>query len=440
MTGKFFAKLKKHFFATQFLPFLFLGLLIISQIVFTVLLLPNDILGLILGGLLLVLWIISAVMTINLIDTSSRLDLERNQINAMIYSINDPAISYNNDFEIILVNPAMEQFINLNKKDIIGRVIKPELTNDSKYGFLTKLIFPSLAPIVLERSADIYPQTIKVKFDQPRDLTLEIVTTKVIDVGGNVYGFLKIIHDLTKEEALQKTQKDFITVAAHQLRTPLSGLSWVLELLSKKEIGPLTPEQEQAINQGKNAITESLKTVEDLLSAAQIEEGKFGFQFTTADISQIIEDVFTKFEPAAKPNNIRLVFYRPDFKLEPFVMDPMRIKLVLEILVDNAIKYNVKNGEVGIRLSLVPERPFINISVSDTGMGIDPQDMSKLFSKFFRAEKVMKEQTSGIGLGLYLAKNIIERHGGTIKAQSELGRGSIFTYSLPLDSSYIPPQ
>ena len=437
---KFFPKIKKHFFSTQFLPFLFLGLLIVIQIAFNWLLLPDKLLAMILSGFLIIFWLGTAVFALNLIDTSSRSDLERNQINAMIRSIEDPAISYSNDFEIILVNPAMERFAGLSRKELIGKIIKPELSNDARYGFFTKLIFPSLAPTVLERSADIYPQTIKVKFDEPKELTLEIVTTKVIDEQGNVFGFLKVIHDLTKEEVLQKTQKDFITVAAHQLRTPLSGLSWVFELLAKKEIGPLTLEQEQAVAQGKNAITESLKTVEDLLSAAQIEEGKFGFQFTVTDLSQIIEDAFIKFEPLAQKDNLKLIFYRTNFKLEPFVMDPMRVKLVLEILVDNAIKYNVKNGEVRVKIAPLPNKPFVSISVEDTGMGISQEDMSKLFTKFFRAKKAMEEETSGIGLGLYLAKNIIERHGGKIWAQSVTGRGSTFTFTLPLDPAYIPPQ
>jgi len=438
--SKFLQKIKKHFFSTQFLPFLFLGLLIFTQIAFNWLLLPDKFLAMILSGFLIIFWLGVAFFSLNLIETSSRLDLERNQINAMIRSIEDPAISYSNDFEIILVNPAMERFSSLSRKELIGKVIKPELSNDARYGFLTKLIFPSLAPTVLERFSDIYPQKIKVKFDEPKELTLEIVTTKVIDEQGNVFGFLKVIHDLTKEEVLQKTQKDFITVAAHQLRTPLSGLSWVFELLIKKEIGPLTIEQEQAIDQGKKAVAESLKTVEDLLSAAQIEEGKFGFQFIVADLSQIIEDAFIKFEPSAQKNNIKLIFYRPNFKLEPFVMDSMRVKLVLEILVDNAIKYNVRNGEVRVKIAPVPNKPFVSISVEDTGMGIDSEDISKLFTKFFRAEKTMKEQTSGIGLGLYLAKNIIERHGGKIWAQSVAGRGSTFTFTLPLDPAYIPPQ
>lgn len=437
---KFFTQLKKHFFDSSFLPFIFLGLLLISQLLLALFLFQTETVVLILSLLALGVWLVATVIALNLIEISSRLDLERNQINAMIYSIDDPAVSYTNDFEIILVNPALEKFTNLKREELIGKVIRPELSNDARYGFLTKLIFPSLAPLVVERSADTYPQKIKVKFDQPRELTLEIVTTKVVDEHGNNYGFLKIIHDLTKDEALQKTQRDFITVAAHQLRTPLAGLSWILELLVKKELGPLTPEQEKLIKQGQEAVVESLKTVEDLLTASQIEEGKFGFQFTQADLIPIIEDVLTNFEPAASKKKVKLIFYRPNFKLEPFVMDPLRVKLVLEILVDNAIKYNVENGEVAIKLELDPKLPFINISVADTGQGIAPQDLSKLFTKFFRSEAVMKEETSGIGLGLYLAKNIVEHHGGKIWVESVVGRGSTFTFSLPLDPAYLPPQ
>jgi len=251
---------------------------------------------------------------------------------------------------------------------------------------------------------------------------------------------LRIIHDLTKEELLRKTQSDLITIVAHQLRTPLSGLSWILEILAKKEMGSLTSEQEKLIDDGKRAMKESLKTVEDLLNVAQIEEGRFGFQFSMADIEKIIEDVLIKFEPVSKMDDIKLVFHRPEFQLKPFVMDPLRIKLVLEILVDNAIKYNVKNGEVRIKIDPWEGKPFILISVEDTGTGISREDLPRLFTKFFRSKAALKGQATGIGLGLYLAKNIIDRHGGKIWAKSAIGRGSIFTFSLPIDSDYIPSQ
>jgi len=435
----FFQKLNKHFSSPQLLLFWFFGGLVIAQVVFNSLWIIWP-LNWFINIALIIFYLAMTVVFIGAVDKVSRLDLERNQVNAMVSSINDPAISYTENFEIILVNKAMEKFIGISKKELIGKNITPELSNDARFGLLSKIIFPSLAPVVLEKSIDLYPEKIKVKFYQPKELILEIITTKVIDDKGNTYGFLRIIHDLTKEELLRKTQSDFITIVAHQLRTPLSGLSWILEMLAKKEVGSLTLEQEKLIDDGRKAMGESLKTVEDLLNAAQIEEGRFGFQFSMADIQKTIENVLIKFEPAAKINDVKLIFQRPEFQLKPFVMDPLRIKLVLEILVDNALKYNVKNGEVRVRIDPMEGKPFVLVSVEDTGVGISREDLSRLFTKFFRSKAALKGQTSGIGLGLYLAKNIIEGHGGKIWVQSALGRGSIFTFSLPIDPDYIPSQ
>ena len=435
----FFQKLNKHFSSSQLLPFWFFGGLVIAQIVFNSLWVIWP-LNWFINIALIIFYLAMTVVFIGAVDKISRLDLERNQINAMVSSINDPAISYTENFEIILVNKAMEKFIGISKKELIGKNITPELSNDARFGLLSKIIFPSLAPVVLEKSIDTYPEKIKVKFYQPKELILEIITTKVIDDKGNPYGFLRIIHDLTKEELLRKTQSDFITIVAHQLRTPLSGLSWILEMLAKREVGSLTSEQEKLIDDGRKAMKESLKTVEDLLNVAQIEEGRFGFQFSMADVEKIIENVFIKFEPVAKINDVRLIFQRPEFQLKPFVMDPLRVKLVLEILVDNGLKYNVKNGEVRVNINPMEGKPFILISVEDTGVGISREDLSRLFTKFFRSKAALKGRTSGIGLGLYLAKNIIDRHGGKVWAKSALGRGSIFTFSLPIDSDYIPSQ
>jgi len=437
--SNFFQKLNKHFSSPQLLPFWFFGGLVIAQVVFNSLWIIWP-LNWFINIALIIFYSAMAVVFIGAVDKISRLDLERNQINAMVSSINDPAISYTENFEIILVNKAMEKFIGISKKELIGKNITPELSNDARFGLLSKIIFPSLAPVVLEKSIDTYPEKIKIKFYQPKELILEIITTKVIDEKGKTYGFLRIIHDLTKEEVLRKTQSDFITIVAHQLRTPLSGLSWTLEILANKEMGSLTPEQEKLINDGRKAMKESLKTVEDLLNAAQIEEGRFGFQFSMADIEKIIENTLIKFEPVAKMDDVKLIFQRPEFQLKPFIMDPLRIKLVLEILVDNAIKYNVKNGEVRIKIGPWEGKPFILISVEDTGTGISREDLSRLFTKFFRSKAALKGGASGIGLGLYLARNIIDRHGGKIWAQSALNRGSIFTFSLPIDPDYIPSQ
>lgn len=436
----FFYLLKKHFLSSNFLNFLFLGLSLIFLFVL-LFFVPELIVNLPVKRLLFLLvaifYFLDAYYLLNLIETNSRTDLEKIQVNSIIRSISDPVISYDTNFEIILVNRAMEELVGLSQKELVGKIITPEMVKDPHYRFLAQLVFPSLAPIVLERSSEGYPQTIKVKFTQPKEYIFEILTNKVIDEKGQVYGFLKIIHNLTSEEELRQTQSDFITVAAHQLKTPLAGLNWILEVLSNQEMGPLNEDQLKLIQDARGALNEALSTVEGLLEAAQVESGKLGFQFQQADLVKLIEETLIKLEPLTKQNNIKLIFYQPPAPIE-LIMDPFRIKLVLEILIENAIKYNVQNGEVRIKIDFLKDQPFVSVSVEDTGIGMTEEDLKKLFQKFFRASSAMKVETSGLGLGLYLAKNIVEKHGGKIWAKSVLNRGSTFTFTLPLDPSLIP--
>ena len=107
-------------------------------------------------------------------------------------------------------------------------------------------------------------------------------------------------------------------------------------------------------------------------------------------------------------------------------------------LIDNAIRYNVENGSVTVSVKQLSDGPYVEVVITDTGIGIPPQDMSKVFSKFFRAENVLRRETEGSGLGLYITKNIIDRHGGTIWAESVIDRGTTFHFTLPTDPKLIP--
>jgi len=122
------------------------------------------------------------------------------------------------------------------------------------------------------------------------------------------------------------------------------------------------------------------------------------------------------------------------------VFDIKRIETALQIFIDNAIKYNIDKGEVRIKVNKTPDNLYAEIRVEDTGMGIPNRELGKLFTKFFRAENAIKNQTEGTGLGLYIAKNIIDNHGGKVTVSSVEGRGSVFSFTLPLQENLIPPQ
>ena len=234
---------------------------------------------------------------------------------------------------------------------------------------------------------------------------------------------------------LLKSKSDFITVAAHQLRTPLSAISWTLESLKKEQ---LNSSQQDLVNIGVSASSNLSKTVESLLSVSKIEEGRFGYSFKTIDLAAFLGEILSQAEPIAREYKVDVYFEGPQGGALMISADSDKLSLVLSNLLDNAIKYNVPNGQVIVRAEKLADKPYVQISVKDTGMGIPQEDLSKLFTKFFRGGNVMKKETSGSGLGLYIVKNIIRRHGGEIWVESELNRGTTFYFTLPTDPALIP--
>jgi signal transduction histidine kinase len=197
---------------------------------------------------------------------------------------------------------------------------------------------------------------------------------------------------------------------------------------------------------GGAAAKKLLKIVDDLLDAAKLEDGKFGYDFKEHDLLGFIDKLLVEAGPIAKEYNVNLFFSSgggsasggkkpvPNF----LTFDEAKVGIALTNLIDNAIKYNVPNGAVTVDAKLASDPRFLQISVSDTGVGIPENDIKKLFTKFFRAENVMQFATEGSGLGLYVVKNIIMRHGGNIWVESQLHRGTTFYFTLPIDASLIP--
>jgi len=275
-----------------------------------------------------------------------------------------------------------------------------------------------------------------ISFLEP-NLELSVSTDKIFDKSGELIGFIKIIKNRTREVELLRSKSEFITVAAHQLRTPLTAVHWIFETFNKSDSikGP----DKELVSNGLTASVKLLKIVNDLLDVSKIEAGKFGYNFTQIDMGMFMDDLLENANILAKKFSVMLYFDRPK---APVIIhgDPQKLGIAFSNLIDNAIKYNVENGQVIVKIEPYPNKPYIQISIKDTGIGITKEGLDKLFTKFFRGENVVKEQTEGSGLGLYITKNIILRHGGDISADSALGRGTTFYVVLPTDPALIPPK
>jgi len=235
---------------------------------------------------------------------------------------------------------------------------------------------------------------------------------------------------------IMRSKNEFITVASHQLRTPITAVSWAFEILKGEP--NLSAEAKEVLEKATAASRELLGIVEDLLKVSKIEEGKFGYQFAPTDLSAFVEKSLAPFVPQMEKSGITVYFNKPSASLPNVMMDAEKLEMALENVLDNAARYNVQNGEITITISREDDRPFVEVSIKDTGIGIPAEDLPKIFTKFFRAQNALKFKTEGSGLGLYIAKNIIRAHGGEMWVESELERGTIVHFTLPLDKNLVP--
>lgn len=387
--------------------------------------------GIILVLTILILIIISYRLSkINFADK-----LKNKQVQSIISQLSNGVVSYDNEFKVMVFNHASEEIFNIKAEDVVGTKLSADMASDPKFKTLIQTIFSSLAPVVVKRSeAGVFPQVVDISFDNPQ-LDVRIVTDKVLDENDNPQGFIKLITNKTREKELLKSKTEFITVAAHQLRTPLTAINWAFEALEKSEF---PPDQKELVDTGFLAAKKMLKTVNDLLDISKMEEGKFGYQFEQENIVSFLEEILPQVNDIATQYNIKLYFQRPTETLLPVFIDRQKMSMVLFNLLDNAIKYNVENGTVTVYVENIPQKPYIKITIKDTGIGIPEEQVQKLFTKFFRADNAVKIVADGTGLGLYIVKNIVSRHGGDIWVESELNRGTSFFITLPTDQNMIP--
>ena len=358
------------------------------------------------------------------------------RLQTLIADLPDGIIAYDNNFMIQIFNPAAERIFGINREQVVGHTFGPERAQELPFRLLTQTIFPSLSPLVVPRSEPgVFPQIVDLSFTDPkRELTVS--TDKIVSPAGEALGFIKLVKDKTREAELLRSKSEFITIAAHQLRTPLTTIHWVFEGLNGKE--KLEAEDRELVASGLLNSVKLLKIVNDLLDVSRIEEGKFGYDFEQVNIIDFLSGILTNAEAMAKKYEVKFYSDRSGETAVNLTIDANRLGLAISNLVDNAIKYNVKNGSVTVKLERLPDKPYLQISIKDTGIGIPPEDMPKLFTRFFRTENAAKMEIEGSGLGLYIAKNIINRHGGTIWAESILGRGTTVYFTLPIEPKLIP--
>ena len=222
---------------------------------------------------------------------------------------------------------------------------------------------------------------------------------------------------------------EFVSIAAHQLRTPLSAIKWTLRMILDGDIGDITKEQRDLLEKTYKSNERMIVLINDLLNVTRIEEGKLLYKPVLSSLEILTQSVVKPLMSEAKKRDIKLKIVKPKEILPKVKVDAEKIQLAIQNLIENAIKYTPPHGTVTV--SLKSDNGKVEFSVKDTGVGIPDDQQGRIFTKFFRGANVVRLDTEGTGLGLYTSKNIVEAHGGKIWFESEEKKGSVFYFTLP---------
>ncbi len=240
--------------------------------------------------------------------------------------------------------------------------------------------------------------------------------------------------ELEKTKQLDQQKSEFLSIAAHQLRTPMAGIRWVTGMLYEGDMGELNKEQKHHLSNALENINRMVNLINSLLDVTKIEEQKFKYDFAKHNFSEIVAAVVNRFENSAKEKQLTITISDKDSPIMAEV-DQEKIELVLSNLIDNAIKYSNAKGIIEILLS--KNTTELTCAIQDHGIGIPKDSLNRVFTKFFRGQNVLKVVTEGSGLGLFMVKDIVVKHGGEINFVSEENKGSRFTFTLPLKQNVI---
>jgi len=344
------------------------------------------------------------------------IEQEKSRTQIILNNFLDGLLIFGSDKKLWSINPRAEEFLNIKREESLGLSIAE----------LSKMTGIKLNSGTKRKDKNVFREELK---PQEKGLVLEMTIQKIGLPDKPTTDTLVILHDITREKVIEQLKSQFVSVAAHQLRTPLSIIKWSLSMMIQGELGALTAEQKEILEKTNQTNERMIRLVNDLLNVARIEEGRFIYRPQTVDFTELLQTVIDTIQRLAQEKKIKLEINLTE---GPKVVkaDTEKLALAVKNLVENAIYYTDPGGRVTI--SLKRKGNQLEFLVQDTGIGIPKDQQHRIFGKFFRGDNAVRKETEGTGLGLFIAKNIIEAHKGKIWFESTEGKGTSFFFSLPI--------
>lgn len=360
------------------------------------------------------------------------IQVEKDKFMIVLSGITDAVIALDLDYRVVTFNAAAEKLTGQSASDAIGKPIDSII---KIYDKDHQLDVNEYCPLNSEEQEGVVfvKKYLKIITGEKQSF-VDLMVGKIKDSRRNNLAGIISIHDLTEEQRLEEMKLDFVSMAAHELRTPLTSIRGYLSLYIDENEKYLKDEQKFLLNRIDISCQQLGSLVENLLSVSRIEKGAFMVNPKPIDWNDILKNTFDQLIVRAREKNIQLTYEEPQTKIM-VLADKLRITEVVTNLLANAISYTPTNGSV--RLWVEQNKNEVITHITDTGEGIAADALPHLFTKFFRVSGVLSQGSKGTGLGLYISKAIVEKHNGKIWVDSQVGKGSTFSFTVPVSEMKV---
>lgn len=338
---------------------------------------------------------------------------ERSRLAAVLENMADGVLITDHMGLVRLMNPAAARILDVEEEESVGR----SFAEVARHHHLIEL---------WQQGCNQTAEQVTAVEMSRQDIFVQMIVTPLET--GDHKNCMVILQDLTRIHRLETVRRDFISNISHELRTPIASLKALVETLRVAALDD-PPAAQRFLDRAEEEVDALAQLVQELLELSRIESGKVPLRLTETAVEDVIQLPVERFRSQSERNNLDLSIDIPS-DLPPVLADASRIQQVVGNLVHNAIKFTPEGGEIKVQARLDEEELAVVISVSDTGVGIPAADLSRIFERFYKADRA--RSGGGTGLGLAISRHLVKAHGGQLKVKSKEGKGSTFYFSLPL--------
>lgn len=368
--------------------------------------------------------------------SKTELQNERMRSDVIVQNIGEGIIVTDPEGSVTFMNMAAERLLGWRASDVIGKSFLEVVPMIDASG---ELVEPQNRPLFHSLRTGLPMSTIATYQTKDGHTIPVSVTGTPIIMNDKVIGAIGTFRDFSEEQNVARAKSEFVTLASHQLRTPLSAVAWVSELLLSGDAGPLSPEQREHIQNIYRSNRRMTDLVGEMLLVASLDLNELPVRLKPVRIAEAAKEVLRDQLTIHKGKQLQIMELY-DWSVPPVSCDEDILRLLLSNLLSNAMKYTPNQGKITLTVGVDHQQRLrdgsdgsVVITVHDNGYGIPEEATNKIFSKFFRADNILHRDTDGTGLGLYIVKSLIDYVGGRVTFTSTVGQGTAFTVVLPLE-------